>query len=90
MKLSRVNTGFAFTWAKERVHDALPASPSGGQSWAYQKIQQGDETCKDNQALHGEAVNLLGKIRTNNHYVPAVADPLSPITTVFELRGAVM
>ena len=67
-----LNTGFAFTWAKERVHDALPASPSGGQSWAYQQIQQGDETCKDNQALHGEAVNLLGKIRTNNHYVRAV------------------
>ncbi|TMM01425.1 MAG: CocE/NonD family hydrolase, partial [Actinobacteria bacterium] len=81
-----LNTGFAFTWAKERVHDALPASPSGGQSWAYQQIQQGDETCKDNQALHSEAVNLLGKIRTNNHYVPAVADPLSPITFVNKIN----
>ncbi len=81
-----LNTGFALSWAKERVHDARPASPTGGQSWAYQKIQQGDQTCKDNQALHGEAVNLLAKIRRENHYVPAVADPLSPITFVNKIN----
>ena len=27
-----LNTGFAVNWAKERVHDALPASASGGRS----------------------------------------------------------
>ena len=77
-----LNTGFAVAWAKERIHDALPAGPKAGQSWAYNQIQSGDQTCKANQHLHGEAVNLLAKIRANNHYQPAVADPLAPITFV--------
>jgi hypothetical protein len=38
--------------------------------------------CRNNQVLHGEAVDLLTKIRANDHYVPAVADPLAPITFV--------
>jgi predicted acyl esterase len=80
-----LNTGFAVAWAKERVHDAEPASPNGGQSWAYQRIQQGDQTCKDNQVLHGEAANLLDKIRANSHYIPSVADPVSPITFVHKI-----
>jgi uncharacterized protein len=77
-----LNTGFAVEWAKERVHDALPASPTGGQGWAYERVQQGDQVCRDNQALHGEAVDLLAKVRANDHYVPAVADPLAPVTFV--------
>ncbi len=77
-----LNTGFAVNWAEERVHDAKPAGPNSGQPWAYQKIQDGDQTCKANQALHGEAANLLAKIRANSHYVPKVADPLAPITFV--------
>ncbi len=81
-----LNTGFAVNWAQERIHDAEPASPTGGQAWAYQRIQQGDLTCKDNQALHGEAVDLMAKIRANDHYVPAVADPLSPITFVNKIN----
>jgi predicted acyl esterase len=81
-----LNTGFAVAWAKERIHDAEPASASGGQAYAYQQIQQGDTTCKSNQVLHGEAVNLLAKIRANNHYKPSVADPLSPITFVHKIK----
>jgi hypothetical protein len=81
-----LNTGFAVDWAEERVHDALPASATGGQAWSYQRIQQGDTTCKDNQALHGEAVDLMSKVRANDHYVPAVADPLSPITFVNKIN----
>jgi predicted acyl esterase len=84
-----LNTGFAVAWAKERIHDALPASAHGGQPWAYQRIQQGDQICKDNQVLHGEAVNLLAKIRANSHYVPAVADPLSPVTFVNRIKAPV-
>ncbi|HSC20676.1 MAG TPA: CocE/NonD family hydrolase, partial [Solirubrobacterales bacterium] len=80
-----LNTGFAVEWAKERVHDALPASPTGGQPWAYQRIQEGDRVCKENQALHGEAVNLLKKIKANNHYKPKVANPLAPITFVHKI-----
>ncbi len=81
-----LNTGFAVNWAKERVHDAKPAGPNSGQAWAYQRIQDGDATCKANQALHGEAADLLAKIRANDHYVPKVADPLSPITFVHKIK----
>jgi uncharacterized protein len=77
-----LNTGFALTWAKDRVHDAKPASSTGGQRWAANRIAQGDATCKGNQALHAEAVDLLGKIRRNRFYVPSVADPLAPSTFV--------
>jgi predicted acyl esterase len=81
-----LNTGFAVAWAQERVHDARPASPDGGQAWAYQRIQQGDQTCKANQVLHGEAADLMAKIRANDHYVPSVADPLSPVTFVNKIN----
>jgi predicted acyl esterase len=81
-----LNTGFAVPWAEERVHDALPAGPDGGQSWAYNRIQQGDQVCKDNQVLHPEAVDLMAKIRANDHYDPAVADPLAPITFVDKIN----
>ncbi|HEY7454177.1 MAG TPA: CocE/NonD family hydrolase [Thermoleophilaceae bacterium] len=81
-----LNTGFAVAWAQERIHDAQPASPTGGQPWAYKRIQEGDQTCAGNQALHGEAVDLMAKIRANDHYVPEVADPLSPNTFVDKIK----
>ena len=84
-----LNTGFALEWAKERVHDALPASPDGGQAWAYKRIQEGDQTCKANQDLHPEAVNLLQKVEDNDHYKPKVADPLAPITFVHKIKAPV-
>jgi len=77
-----LNTGFAVAWAQERVHDALPASANGGQAWAYKRIQEGDAVCQANQALHPEAVDLMAKVRANDHYVPEVADPLAPVTFV--------
>ncbi len=77
-----LNTGFAVAWAEERQHEALPAGPETGQEWAYERIQEGDQTCEENQAMHGEAADLMGKIRRNDHYRPRVADPLSPITFV--------
>jgi predicted acyl esterase len=81
-----LNTGFAVAWAEERQHDAMPAGPNAGQSWAYQRIQNGDQTCKQNQVMHGEAADLLAKIRANAYYVPAVADPLDPITFVNKIK----
>src|SRR3954454_20963221 len=81
-----LNTGFALAWAKERIHDAKPAGPKQGQEWAYKRVQEGDETCHANQTLHGEAVNLLKKIRQNSHYVPKVADPLAPLTFVHKIN----
>jgi predicted acyl esterase len=80
------NDGFAVAWAKERQHEALPAGPDSGQAWAYQRIQEGDETCKQNQALHGEAQDLLKTIEENAHYRPEVADPLDPVTFVHKIN----
>ena len=82
-----LNTGFALEWAKDRIHDARPAGPDSGQPWAYERIQGGDETCAENQALHGEARNLLKKIRANRTYRPRVADPLSPVTFVDKIEA---
>jgi predicted acyl esterase len=82
-----LNTGFALNWAMDRVHDAEPASATGGQQWAYQRVQQGDSVCRANQALHAEAANLVAKVYRNQHYVPSVADPLSPVTFVHKITA---
>jgi predicted acyl esterase len=84
-----LNSGFALSWAKDRVHDAEPASATAGQPWALKRILEGDTTCKDNQVLHGEAVDLIAKIHANRYYVPAVADPLAPITFVDKIKAPV-
>jgi uncharacterized protein len=77
-----LNTGFAVAWAEERQQNAEPASPGHGQAWASKRIEEGDQTCKSNQALHGEATNLMDKIKANSTYNPPVADPLDPVTFV--------
>jgi predicted acyl esterase len=77
-----LNTGFAVAWAEQRQQNAEPAGPTNGQHWAYERVQEGDQTCAHNQDLHGEAANLLTKIKENSTYNPSVADPLDPITFV--------
>jgi uncharacterized protein len=85
-----LNTGFAYAWAQERQREARPADPAdpnnGAQSWAVQRVADGDTTCRDNQDMHPEAADLEAKIRANDHYVPEVADPLSPITFVDKIN----
>lgn len=81
-----LNTGFAVDWAKERAKEAQPAGEKAGQAWAYKRVQEGDQVCKDNQVLHADAADLIGKIRENNHYRPKVADPLSPVTFVDKIK----
>jgi hypothetical protein len=81
-----LNTGFAVAWAQQRQQEAEPAGPNSGQPYAYKQIQQGDQTCKANQALHGEAASLMDKIKANSHYNPSVADPLDPITFVHKIK----
>ncbi len=76
------NDGFAVAWAEQRQQNAEPASPGHGQAWATKRIEEGDETCKANQAMHGEAANLMQKIEANSTYNPAVADPLDPVSFV--------
>jgi predicted acyl esterase len=84
-----LNAGFALNWTEERVHDALPASRTGGQPWAFKRIQQGDETCKANQVLHGESPNQIAMVRANSYFVPSVANPLSPVTFVHKIHAPV-
>ncbi len=82
-----LNTGFAVAWAKQRQQQAKPAGPhNGSQPYAYQQIQNGDKVCKHNQVLHGEAANLMAKIRANSHYKPKIADPLDPATFVHKIK----
>ena len=80
-----LNTGFAVPWAEQRQQNAEPAGPGHGQAWAYERVQEGDTTCAANQDLHGEATNLLQKIKENSTYNPSVADPLDPVTFVHNI-----
>ncbi len=81
-----LNTGFAVAWAQQRQEEAEPAGPNSGQPYAWQRIEQGDETCKSNQDMHGEAASLMDKVRANAHYNPPVADPLDPVTFVNKIK----
>ena len=80
------NDGFAVAWAEQRQQNAEPAGPGKGQAWAYERIQEGDQTCAANQAMHGEAANLMSKIEANSTYDPSVADPLDPVTFVKKIN----
>ena len=77
-----LNTGFALQWAQDRVDDSQPASPTTGQSWAWQRIQDGDQVCAANQDLHPEAADLVARTYRNSYYRPKIADPLSPVKFV--------
>jgi hypothetical protein len=79
-----LNDGFAVAWAAQRQQNAEPAP--GGQAWAQKRIEEGDTTCKANQALHGEALNLYKKIEENAVYHPKIADPLDPVTFVKKIN----
>jgi predicted acyl esterase len=81
-----LNDGFAVAWAEQRQQNAEPAGPSNGQAWAYKRVQEGDQTCAANQALHGQAADLMAKIQANSTYNPAVADPLDPVTFVKKIN----
>jgi len=81
-----LNTGFALVFAEARAQDAKPYSRTDDQSYALKQIKAGDATCKANQALHGEARNAIAEVRANTHYVPSIADPLSPVTFVDKIH----
>jgi predicted acyl esterase len=80
------NDGFAVAWADQRQQNAEPAGPGKGQAWAYQRVQEGDQTCAANQAMHGEAADLMEKIEANSTYNPSVADQLDPVSFVKKIN----
>lgn len=81
-----LNTGFAYTWAEGRVADSKPSSATTGQGWAWDLIKSGDTTCKANQKLHSQAVDLIKVIRSNNTYKPEIVDPITPSTFVDKIK----
>ena len=81
-----LNTGFALAWVQERMHDARPASATGGEPYALERIHEGDAICRANQALHGEAPNIVAEVRANRYYVASVAGPPAPITFVHKIH----
>ncbi len=77
------NDGFAVAWAAERQEQAQPAGQGLTGTQPYAEARYGsDPVCAANQVLHPEAADLMSKIEANATYVPAVADPLDPVTFV--------
>ena len=71
------NSGFAKTWAKERMDDARPA-PGGGQPWAKALVRAGDRHCRANQRLRLQTQDILAEYKRNPFRTPALFDPRSP------------
>jgi hypothetical protein len=83
-----LNTGFAGTWARARVLDARPFSRTADQAYALRRIRDGDRVCPADQALHGEAVNLMREIRAQRYFRPGFDNPLDPVTFVHRIHAA--
>jgi uncharacterized protein len=83
-----LNTGFAVAWAQQRQQEAQPGGLglTGTQPYVDKQIAAGDQTCKSNQVLHGEAENLLATIKANAHYKPGFIDTLDPVTFVNKIH----
>jgi hypothetical protein len=77
-----LNNGFAVDWAADRQRDAMP----GGQRWSQKRIDAGDPICIANQKLRGQNPDIFQQIEDNPFYVPAVADPVSPVTFVHNIE----
>jgi uncharacterized protein len=52
------NSGFAESWIRERMADAVPA-PLGGQPYARELVARGDRRCRANQRLRLQTQNAL-------------------------------
>ncbi len=73
------NSGFAGSWLAQRIADAQPA-PQGGQQYARVLIQQGDQQCLADQALHLQVQDLQALLQQASHRVPSLYDQRSPST----------
>ncbi len=81
-----LNTGFASSWARQRVLDARPFSRTADQHYALERIHDGDRTCRADQALHGAATNLLHEVATHRYFNARFDDPLDPVTFVHRIH----
>ncbi|MGD9703277.1 MAG: CocE/NonD family hydrolase [Acidimicrobiia bacterium] len=77
-----LNTGFAVAWTEERQRESEPF----GQAWSQDQADSGDEVCRDNQELRGQNQDLIGMIRDNAFYDPAIGDAIAPATFVDDIE----
>jgi len=75
------NNGFAQTWLQDRKDDAQPA-PEGGQAWAIERVNDGDQTCLANQRLRLQTEDPIEFTTNHKFYTPALMDDRSPINWV--------
>ncbi len=85
-----LNTGFAVSWAAERQHDAEPAGPTAGESWAYKRIvgRRHDLQAQPGAARRG-AERAEAACATTRTTCAKVDDPLDPVTFVHKIKAAV-
>src|SRR5262249_26302567 len=79
------NNGFAQSWLQERKDDAKPA-PTGGQSWARKRVNDGDQVCRANQILRLQTLDPIQFVEQNPFYVPFLMDERSPINWVDRIQ----
>lgn len=85
------NNGFALGWAKDRVADARPATRAGqGQEWARKRIDEGDETCRANQALRLQSANVAQAIRDNAYRRGTATSAFAPASFVRDIDVPVL
>ena len=79
------NNGFAGTWLQDRANDARPA-PQGGQPYAIDRVNAGDQTCLANQRLRLQTQDPVQQTETYPFYTPSVMDNRSPINWVHRIE----
>lgn len=79
------NNGFAESWLQERADDAEPA-PEGGQSWAINRVNNGDTTCLQNQTLRLQTQDPVAFTRDQPFYTPSLMDDRSPINWAAKIQ----
>ena len=75
------NDGFALSWAENVLNGAAPY----GQGWEQARVDEGDETCEENQLLHGQAVDTVAKALNTPFRTPEVNDAIDPSLFVHEI-----
>ena len=81
------NNGFAFQWAQRVVNGAQPF----GQGWEQAQVDTeyaafGSSVCEENQQMHLQAVDAVGRALETPYYVPEIVDPLNPSTFVSKIN----
>lgn len=69
-----LNDGFAISWVKNVLSKAVPY----GQGWEQARVDGGDETCRENQLLHGQLVDNVAQARLIEFHDPAQHDRFDP------------